>query len=188
MVNNNTGVSPRNVTLAQGIRKAGANDRFKVHFEENVQTKQLVKTRLSTIEADNVEVIVDEGKMEKAKGFFASGHFLSYKVSLRILNCEVRRKDEDFDDLQKYLNITYPNIIVPGKKPHKADRYNEQKYITKRATVLSRFVRDILRSRVLRGDSYLMSFLTETEDKRYNKDHQNMLKALKVTRIDDIIT
>jgi hypothetical protein len=63
--------------------------------------------------------------MDKEKGLFSSGHYLSYKINLPILRSEVRRKDEHFDTLQQYLQKSYPNIIVPGKKPHKANRYNE---------------------------------------------------------------
>ena len=77
----------------------GANERFKIHFEESVQTKQLCATRLSTIETLNVEVFVEDGKMEKSKKFFSSEHFLSYNVRLPIIRSEVRRKDEDFDHL-----------------------------------------------------------------------------------------
>jgi len=79
-----------------------------------------------------VEIFVEDGKMEKTKKFFSTEHFLSYNVKLPILRSEVRRKDEDFDHLQKYLIKLYPNVIVPTTKPHKANRYNEQKYITKR--------------------------------------------------------
>lgn len=126
--------------------------------------------------------------MEKSKAFFSSAHFLSYSIKLPLLRSEVRRKDEDFDHLQKYLSQAYPNVIVPGKKPHKAKKYNEQKYITKRAYVLQRFIIETLRSRILRGDSYLMSFLTETDEKKYNKEISAMSKQIKVIRIDDIIT
>ena len=126
--------------------------------------------------------------MEKTKKFFSSEHFLSYNVKLPILHSEVRRKDEDFDHLQKYLIKLYPNVIVPTTKPHKANRYNEQKYITKRAYILQRFLGGVLRNRILRGDSYLMSFLTESDSKKYAADLSSMLKQLKVSRIDDIIT
>lgn len=126
--------------------------------------------------------------MEKSKKFFSTEHFLSYNVKIPILRSEVRRKDEHFDDLQKYLIKTYPNVIVPSTKPHKANRYNEQKYITKRSAILQVFLRDVLRSRILRGDSYLMSFLTEADAKKYAKDHEAMGKQEKIQKIDDFIT
>jgi len=126
--------------------------------------------------------------MEKVKKFFSSEHFLSFNVKLPLIRSEVRRKDEDFDQLQKYLVKLYPNVIVPTTKAHKANRYNEQKYITKRSYLLQRFLREVLRSRILRGDSYLMSFLTESDNKKYLKDLANMNKQEKVTTLEDMIT
>lgn len=118
--------------------------------------------------------------MEKSKKFLSTEHYLSFNIKLPILRSEVRRKDEHFDDLQRYLIKTYPNVIVPSTKPHKANRYNEQKYITNRAIILQIFLRDILRSRILRGDSYLMSFLSENDPKKYSKDHEAMAKHERV--------
>ena len=90
--------------------------------------------------------------------------------------------------MQKYLVKLYPNVIVPTTKPHKGNRYNEQKYITKRSYLLQRFLREVLRSRILRGDSYLMSFLTESDNKKYLKDLANMNKQEKVMTLEDMIT
>lgn len=126
--------------------------------------------------------------MEKKKNFFSTEHFLSFNVKMPYIKSEVRRKDEDFDHLQKYLVKVYPNVIVPTTKAHKGNRYNEQKYITKRSYILQRFLREVLRSRLLRGDSYLMSFLTETDNKKYLKELERMNKQEKVTKLDDIIT
>ena len=179
-------ISPKNTV--KKIQTKSANEEFKVHFEENITTKQLGKTRLSTIETDNVEIYVDDGKMEKRKKYFSTEHFLSFNVKLPLIRSEVRRKDEDFDLLQKYLVKQYPNVIVPTTKAHKANRYNEQKYITKRSYILQRFLREVLRSRILRGDSHLMTFLTESDNKHYLKALQMMNKQEKVTAIEDIIT
>ena len=48
--------------------------------------------------------------------------------------------------------------------------------MTKRAIMVSRFLKNVLRNRILRGDQFLMSFLTETDDERYKEERKNMLK------------
>lgn len=88
----------------------------------------------------------------------------------------MRRKDEDFDLLQEYLIKAYPNVIVPTTKPYKGHKYNEQKYMVKRAIYLSRFLSNVLRSRILRGDQFLMSYLTEADDSKYKNEKTSMLK------------
>lgn len=100
----------------------------------------------------------------------------------------MRRKDEDFDLLQAYLIKAYPNVIVPTTKAFKGHKYNEQKYMTRRATNLSRFLQNVLRSRILRGDQFLMSFLTEADDPKYKAEKATMLKQKQVITIEELIT
>ena len=60
--------------------------------------------------------------------------------------------------------------------------------MTKRATYLSRFLAHVLRNRILRGDQFLMSFLTETEDKKYSAEKATMLKQKKVVSLEQLVT
>ena len=140
---------------------------------------------MSSIDSSDVEVNVTDGVMEQKSGFLSgSKHWLSYKIKIPICSADVRRKDEDFDLLQDYLIKTYPNVIVPTTKRFKGDKYNEQSYMTKRASILSRFLAHVLRNRILRGDQFLMSFLTERDEAKFNKEKAVMLKQKKVSAID----
>ena len=125
---------------------------MRIIFEPVVQTKQLTPTRLSTIETSVVEVDVTDGLMQQKSGFLSKKSYLSFKIKINHIRSEVRRKDEDFDLLQQYLIKAYPNVIVPTTKPFKGHKYNEQKYMQKRALYLSRFLGNVLRNRILRGD------------------------------------
>ena len=98
---------------------------MKIHFEPSVSTKQLVPTRLSTIETSIVEIMISEGLMQSSGGFLNKKNYCSFKVQIPIIRSEVRRKDEDFDLLQDYLIKAYPNVIVPTTKPYKGHKYNE---------------------------------------------------------------
>ena len=160
----------------------------RILFESSVATKQLTPTRLSTIETSMVEVVVSEGLMQSKSSFLSKTNWLSFKVKIPHIRSNVRRKDEDFDLLQDYLIKAYPNVIVPTTKAFKGHKYNEQKYMTKRGTHLSRFLQSVLRSRILRGDQFLMSFLTEVDDNKYKQERGAMLKQKKVVTIEDLVT
>ena len=53
---------------------------------------------------------------------------------------------------------------------------------------MSRFLQNVLRSRILRGDQFLMSFLTESDDNKYKTEKKTMLKQGKVCILDEIVT
>lgn len=161
---------------------------MRIIFEPSVQTKQLTPTRLSTIETSVVEVVVTDGLMQQKGGFLKKKNWLSFKIKIPHIRSEVRRKDEEFDLLQEYLIKAYPNVIVPTTKPYKGQKYNEQKYMTKRGVYLSRFLANILRSRILRGDQFLMSFLTEDNEGKYKAEKATMLKQKKVITLDQLVT
>ena len=60
--------------------------------------------------------------------------------------------------------------------------------MTKRGVYLSRFLANILRSRILRGDQFLMSFLTEDYEGKYKAEKGTMLKTKKVISLDQLVT
>ena len=60
--------------------------------------------------------------------------------------------------------------------------------MTKRGVYLSRFLANILRSRILRGDQFLMSFLTEDNEGKYKAEKGTMLKTKKVVSLDQLVT
>ena len=126
--------------------------------------------------------------MQQSSGFLSKTNWLSFKIKVPHIRSDVRRRDEDFDLLQNYLIKAYPNVIVPTTKLYKGHKYNEQKYMTKRAVYLSRFLQNVLRSRILRGDQFLMSFLTEADDSKYKGERTTMLKQKQVITIEELIT
>lgn len=138
-------------------------------FEVKQLTKTLVPTRLSEIEATQIDVIVSDGLMQTKKSLLKTVHTLSFLVKTPSLKTELRRKDEDFDSLHAYLVKAYPNVICAPTKPAKPEKQTSSRYINKRGILLSRFLRHTLRSRILRGDPYLLIFLTETDDKRFKQ-------------------
>jgi hypothetical protein len=57
----------------------------------------LIPTRLSELETNQIDVIVEDGVMQAKKSLLSTSHFLSFKIRIPQLKTEVRRQDEDFD-------------------------------------------------------------------------------------------
>lgn len=172
----------------QSSHRPNSGPGLKVVLEVKQQTKPLIPTRLSEIEQTQIEVNVSDGLMQTKKAIFSTNHYLTFKVKVPQLKTDLRRQDEDFDQLQAYLVKAYPNVLVPPIKPCKAKKQLASKYINKREVMLSRFLRNVLRNRTLRGDHHLMSFLAETDDKNYKNTLAAMEKFKGVTKLADLVT
>lgn len=135
-----------------------------------------------------MDVEVSDGMMVVNKHFLSKTTYLSYKVSIPIIKCSVRRQDEDFDELQDYLIKAYPNVIVPITKRYNPKKINEQKYMMKRGIMLTRFLKSVLRSRILRGDKFLLNFFTEVDAKKYQEEKKQMKLFKKVETLEYLVT
>ena len=58
----------------------------------------------------------------------------------------------------------------------------------KRAIYTSRFLKSALRNRTLRGDQYLLNYLTEEDDKKYTESRKQMMKYKKSSAIEHLVT
>ena len=54
--------------------------------------------------------------------------------------------------------------------------------------LLTRFLRNSLRNRLLRGDPYIIIFLTETDEKCYKTQMTQMSKVPQVSYVKDLVT
>jgi hypothetical protein len=117
---------------------------------------------LSTLKATNVDVKVYASAVKTVKSVFNNTSHLVYRVALPAeTDYSVSRKDVDFDSLHQYLSKAYPNVIVPPCKKYNAAKMNMTRYRDRRGIFLARFIRSTLRNKLLRGDKYLMTFLTQ---------------------------
>jgi hypothetical protein len=82
----------------------------------------------------------------------------------------------------------YPNVLVPPIKKCKQQKQFASKYINKRESLLARFLRNVLRNRILRGDNFLMSFLSESDEKQFKTAQTAMAKFERVTKLTDLVT
>lgn len=89
--------------IKTNLPKKGGHRGLFIHFESRCQTKMFIPTRLSELETSQIDVIVEDGLMQQKKSLLTTSHYLSFKVRIPQLKTEVRRQDEDFDLLMKYL-------------------------------------------------------------------------------------
>jgi hypothetical protein len=62
------------------------------------------------------------------------------------------------------------------------------RYVQKRARLLSRVLKALLRRPLLRGDKYLMYFLTEGNKDRWKKCITEMKKEAKIKHVSQLVT
>lgn len=133
--------------------------------KETVQTvnTKIARTELSYLKKSQIKVVVSDGLVKKS-GLF-SFSYASYKVQTEPLGYLVRRKEEDFVMLRKYLCKIYPNMYIPpliltSKKLTEKAILKKEKYFTK-------FLVNVLRNKDLRGCEYLHDFLYIKDDKDF---------------------
>ena len=159
-----------------------------LRLENRHKTRALMPTRLSELNASQIEVSVNNGVVETKKSLLANKHFLTYQVKIQQLRTDVRRRDEDFTSLHSYLAKAYPNVIVPPAKIHKPQKVLVQRYIEKRATLLTRFFKNSLRNTLLRGDKFLVMFLCEKDNKALEKGIKEMLTVQVPVSVANVVT
>lgn len=58
-----------------------------------------------------------------------------------------------------YLIKAYPNVLVASLQAFNPQKAGSAKYINKRQAILSKFLRGLLRNKILRSDPYMENFL-----------------------------
>jgi sorting nexin-7/30/sorting nexin-8 len=124
---------------------------------------QVARTELSYLKKSQIKVEVTDGLVKK-EGIF-SFSYASYRITLEPLGYDVRRKEEDFIYLRKYLCRVYSNQYIPpliltAKKLTEKAIQKKQKYFTK-------FLINVLRNKDLRGSDYLHEFLSIKDNKDF---------------------
>lgn len=167
---------------------AGAG--LKTNLQTRQETKPWLATNLSKLKSENVDVkVFDSAVIDVKDGMFSSTSHLFYSIALPSeTDYSVRRKDVDFDAVHSYLTKAYPNVIIPPCKKYNVAKKNMTRYRDRRGRFLSRFIRNALRNRLLRGDKYLMTFLMQKDNKVYADEMKFMHLFKKVESIRDIIT
>lgn len=130
-------------------QEPGESEEINHSEEEDKEVEPVFKktkkeiSEISYYKKSQLKVAVHDGLIKK--GGFLSFSFISYKVSLEPLSYWVRRREEDFTFLRKYLWKMYPSqfippLIMPSKKMTEESILKKEKYFTK-------FLTNVLRNR-----------------------------------------
>lgn len=121
------------------------------------------RTELSYLRKSEIVVTVSEGLVKKGGMFSFS--YASYKVTLEPLGYNVRRKEEDFINLRKYLWKIYSNEYIPPLIL--TEKKLTESAIKKKEKYFNIFLINVLRNRDLRGSDYLNDFLSIQDHKEF---------------------
>lgn len=70
--------------------------------------------------------------------------------------------------MQGYLTKTFPNILIPPISQFKVKKEYDPIFLKKRARMLEKFLKQVLRSEELKSDMFLVSFLSMQDKKIYD--------------------
>ena len=100
----------------------------------------------------------------------------------------MRRKDEDFNLLHRYLQKSHPHILIPPVTAFKQGKKYEPVFLKKRARILEKFLRCLMRSEELKSDHVLLQFLSCTDKKEYDTVMKAVEKATAIVSVRELVT
>lgn len=145
---------------------------------------QVARTELSYLKRSQIKVEVTDGLVKK-EGIF-SFSYASYRITLEPLSYDVRRKEEDFINLRKYLCRVYSNQYIPPLVLT-AQKLTE-KAIQKKQKFFTKFLINVLRNKDLRGSDYLHEFLSIKDNKDFKTRRKLREKEKEPATVHDYFT
>ncbi len=128
-------------------------------FKESVPTEPngMFSNKPCNCKGSNPQVLEE-------KVLFMSSTFLQFEVTVEgEVGSIVQRKDNEFNDIQKYLSLKYPNVVVPPLDKNQVMKKFTDSYMRARAADLARFMNYCLASETLKAD-YLFERFLDTSD------------------------
>lgn len=83
---------------------------------------------------------------------------------------KVQRLDIDFVQLRNYLIRKYPQVIIPPLPLVNQKKKLNKKQLQKKKVYYQKFVTAIVKSKVLRGNKFLVAFLREQDQYKFGYD------------------
>lgn len=83
---------------------------------------------------------------------------------------KVQRLDIDFVQLRNYLIRKYPQVIIPPLPLVNQKKKLNKKQLQKKKVYYQKFMTAIIKSKVLRGNKFLIAFLKEQDQYKFGYD------------------
>lgn len=117
------------------------------------------------------------------KGFLSTSHYLQFDVQIEgdVNLKKTSRKEQDFNDLHKFLSFKYPNVLIPHVDKPVQDKKFSSDYMSSRAIGLTRFLNYCLMSEIIKQDDVFEKFLDAPSSKDFQKylTKNQMVKEIK---------
>eukprot|EP00347_Sterkiella_histriomuscorum_P002460 403368062 len=139
-----------------------------------IKTQQLLPTPLTQIDEKKLSVQIEDGIVEQTKKLLKTTQSLSFRVKISGVNWDVRRNDQDFSILHKYLQLTMPHVLIPPLAQFKSTRKFDNKFIMKRGRLIEKFLRHCLRRYEIKANQAFVQFLNAQN----RKDYESLVKAM----------
>ena len=94
------------------------------------------------------------------------------------IESETARKDQDFNDLQKYLSVKYPNVLVPWISECEHMKKFTADYMNKRKQQLSRFMNYCFNNETIKQDFLFDQFVDLRDQGEYKKQYTKIAKTI----------
>ena len=153
-------------------------------IEETIKITKLEVTPLL-----NKEINVLLSKPEKKEGGIFSKSYITYLITVKSLNLEVRRRYSDFEWLRSILLSNFPaSWIPPIPIKSYSDRFDNE-FIEKRMRYLQKFIDSIVDSPNLVNSIYFYDFISNEKDADFNnkkKLHSKAKVPLKISEMRNV--
>ena len=150
------------------------------NMDSFVSCQQIEKTKISDTENFQIELKLPK-KIEK---FF--GSYITYGISTIPLDLNTRRRYSEFDWLKNYLDVKFPNLIVPPISKKNILEKMSENLISKRSRTLEQFLNAIADHPILRNSQIFYDFLSLNEEE-YQKKKSEYEKP-EINNVNDLIT
>ena len=132
--------------------------------EEYLKCKSSEITELSS--KKNVEIIVSDP--ETKEGGIFSKSYVTYLVTTKPFNFQVRRRFSEFEWLRNILMSQYINCIIPPLYKKTYFMGINDYIITKRMRILNKFMNEILSNPLLENSQIFYDFITIKDSKEFS--------------------
>ncbi|CAG9316927.1 unnamed protein product [Blepharisma stoltei] len=135
---------------------------------------------------DFVEIKVENAKISSG-GMFSSAK-ISFPIVTQPLGWIVKRQIEDFVWLRNILATVYPANYVPPNPPKRVMNSTKNEALSKQQSYLQRFLAAIVRNPLFRRCEYLVSFLSQDDEKAFANVKKESLKVKRPELLENFWT
>ena len=162
------------------------NNNFNHIFLEEDYLKCKISEITELSEKKNVEIIISDP--ETNEGGIFSKSYVTYLVTTKPFNFQVRRRFSDFEWLRNILMSQYFNCILPPIYKKSYFMSINDYIIKKRIGVLNKFINEILSHPLLKNSQIFYDFITIKDTKDFNNKKNSYDKFYQPEKSEEIKT